>query len=332
MSGILIPTTSEEAWLEARRLGVTASEIAVILGLSPYSSPFELYYRKRGDLPGQPDNDAMAIGRAMENFVADQFDRRHPEFWLVGAGRELYRHPEREWQMATPDRVAFERQLCASCDADLPMGCTYETEREGREPVAVVECKVDNGDGFGDEGTDEIPVHYRCQVLWQMDVLGVSTGYLAALIWHRRQVRVYELTMDIHAAGDLALMRHEAQMFLKRIENNDPPEPDWRPATGHALKRLHPDLEDRDVVIGKQLVISYRSACKALKKAEQRKALAENRIRVLLGSGRRAIAPRFYDTEPVDVVARREVYDLPAKTIERKASTVNRLVAVKEKP
>ena len=55
--------------------GVTASEIAVILGLSPcHSSPFELYYRKRGELPGQrPDNDAMAIGRAMENFVADQF-------------------------------------------------------------------------------------------------------------------------------------------------------------------------------------------------------------------------------------------------------------------
>ena len=63
-----------------------------------------------------------------------------------------------------------------------------------------------------------------------------------------------------------------------------------------------------------------------MKKAEQRKALAENQIRVRLGNGRRVM-----DGATGQPVARREVYDLPAKTIERKASTVNRLVAVKEK-
>ena len=317
MTGILIPTTSEADWLDRRRAGVTASEIAVILGLSPYSSPFELYYRKRGELPDQPDNAAMAIGRAMENFVADQFRHKHPEFYLTGSGRELYQHPERPWQMATPDRVVYDRGFYPGPFAD-----SYGVG----DPIAVLECKVDNGDGFGDEGSDDIPVHYRCQVLWQMDVLGVTTGYLAALIWHRRQVRVYELTMDDQAEADLKLMRDEAEAFLACVAQGAAPEPDWRPATASALKHLHPDIEDRDVVVPAALARRYRAAHAAVKKAEQRKALAENQIRVRLGNGRRVI-----DGATGQPLARREVYDLPAKTVERKASTVNRLVAVKEK-
>jgi putative phage-type endonuclease len=305
-NGILIPTTSEADWLDRRRAGVTASEIAVILGLSPYSSPFELYYRKRGELPDQPDNDAMAIGRAMENFVADQFRQKHPEFWLQGSGRELYRHPEREWQMATPDRTI------------------WDSRPYGDEPLlAVLECKVDNGDGFGDEGTDEIPVHYRCQVLWQMDVVGVSTAYVAALIWHRRQVRVYELTMDDKAESDLKLMRDEAQAFLTCVREGVAPEPDWRPATAAALKHLHPDLEDRDVTIRRQLAISYRAACKTYKAAEQRKDELTNKILAQMGNGRRAV-----EANTGQIVASRQVYDV--KESVRKAFTVRKLVPAKQ--
>jgi putative phage-type endonuclease len=301
MTGILVPTVSEEAWLEARRQGITASEIAVVLGLSPYSSPFELYYRKRGDLPGQPDNDAMAIGRAMENFVADQFGCRHPEFYLTGSGRELYRHPDRDWQMATPDR------------------CLWESPNRSGHPVAVLECKVDNGDGFGDEGTDEIPVHYRCQVLWQMDVLGVTTGYLAALIWHRRQVRVYELTMDDQARADLEVMRGLARAFLECVRMGVAPEPDWRPATASALKHLHPEITDVDVPVSRQMVISYQAAQRHYKAAEQRKDEMVNRMLDAIGDGHRAV-----DSRTGQVIASRQVY--PVKEAVRKGYTVRKLV------
>lgn len=326
MSGILIPTISEADWLDRRRHGITASEIAIVLGLSPYSSPFELYYRKRGELPPQPDNDAMAIGRAMENYVAGQFGRRHPEFYLTGSGRELYRHSEREWQMATPDRVAFERQLCGSCDAGLPMGCTCETEREGREPLAAVECKVDAGDQFGDEDSGEIPVHYRCQVLWQMDVLSVTTGYLAALLWHKRQVRVYEITMDDQARADLELMRAEALAFLGRIRTGEAPEPDWRPATTAALKHLHPSLDDRHQPVSRQLARSYRAAVRRYEEAKRRREEMTNRLRDAMGSAHFAVTP---DGQKV---ARRDVY--PVKEHVRRASTTDKIVPIqpKDKP
>jgi putative phage-type endonuclease len=310
MTAVLIPTRSEADWLAARRKGVTASEIAILLGLSPYGSPYALYWQKRGKLPDQEDSMAMAIGRHFEDFVAMQFEELRPEFRLWGDGRSLHAHPDRPWQMATPDRFVFD--------------CAHEYS----EPLAVLECKTDGGfDGWGEDGTDEIPVHYRCQLLWQMDVVGVGTGYLACLFMNRRQLRVYELTMDSQAEDDLDIMHNEADSFLARIRNDIPPDIDWRPATAAALKHLHPDVQDVDVPISSQLAAWYMAACRNLKAAEQRKARWENEIRERIGCGHRAFDPG----RGGQVIARRDVYDVPAKTIERKAYTVNKLVAVKPK-
>jgi putative phage-type endonuclease len=313
MTAVLIPTSSEAEWLAARRKGVTASEVAILLGLSPYGSPFALYHQKRGDLPDQEDNMAMAIGRHFEDFVAGQFAELHPEFALMGSGRELFAHPDRPWQLATPDRFVSEALECP------PSKTAYGT------PLAVLECKTDGGfDGWGEDGTDEIPVHYRCQLLWQMDVVGVGTGYLACLFMNRRQLRVYELTMDDAAQADLALMETEAERFLERIDRGDPPDVDWRPATSAALKTLHPDVEDRDVYISHQRAKWYHAACRNLKTAEQTKRLHENRLRDRLGNGHRLI-----DNVTGEVIARRDVYDVKEHT--RRASHVDKLVPVKPK-
>lgn len=314
----LIHTATEAEWLAARRAGVTASEIAVLMGLSPYSSPYALYYQKLGVLPELEETDAMALGKHMESFVAAKFTERHPEFWLAGDGRWLYAQPDRPWQMATPDRLVFERppEWAGIPDSQLGAGLP--------DLCAVLECKIDGGsDEWGEDGSDQIPVHYRCQVLWQMDVMGVTTGYLACLLWQRRQVRVYELTLDAAARADLNIMRTEAWAFLDRIRFGDPPDVDWRPATSAALKRLYPGVEDRDVPIGVQLAGRYRAACHNYKKWEQRKRLYENRIREQLGNGHRAVIAGPAATP----VARRDVYDVREHT--RKASHVDKLVPVK---
>jgi putative phage-type endonuclease len=313
MTGVLIPAATEAAWLEARRRGITASEIAVVMGLSPWDSPYALYHRKTGDLPGQDDNLEMALGRHLESFVAEQFGQRHP-FGQVGDGRQLFAHPDRPWQLATPDRLLTE-------PGRLPRLPYPDTA------IAVLECKTSSSyDGWGEDGSDVIPVHYRCQVLWQMDVLGVQAGFVACLFLHSRQLRVYELTMDAEAEADLKLMRDTAQCFLGDIRDGRPPGIDWRPATSAALKHIHPMLDPHvTMTIPGRLTRWYRAALRDLKDAERRRALHENRIRDILGTGRYANSP---DGLPV---ARRDVYDVPAKTIERKAFTVDKLVPVKPK-
>ena len=314
---LVLPGTATEAeWLAARRQGITASEIAVVMGLSPYSSPFSLYHRKTGDLPEQADNTAMALGRHLESFVADRFAELRPEFRLdEQAAWSLYAHPDRPWQMATPDRLVYE-------------GGGWQQDGPGLfsnqypDLTAVLECKTDAGyDGWGPGGSDEIPVHYRCQVLWQMDVLGVTTGYVATLFLHSRTLRVYELTMDDDALRDLALMRTAAERFRRYLAEYEPPPVDWRPATGEALRRLHPSVKDEDAVVPKGMARAYLAACGREKTARQRKELAANRIRDRIGPARRAV---LADGTPV---ATRSVFDV--KEHVRKASTTDKLIPAK---
>jgi putative phage-type endonuclease len=310
VSALLVPTASEAEWLAARDNGITASEIAVVMGLSPYESPFALYHRKRGDLERAGDNVEMRVGRHFESLVCEMFAEQHPEFIVGGDGRSLYAHPGRPWQMATPDRLVWERDN----DRFWPAADFQNV------PDAVAEAKTSaTYDGWGEDGSDEIPVHYRCQALWQMDVMGVETAFIPCLFLHSRKLRVYEITMDADARADLKLLREEAELFLERhLRPGREPDVDWRPATGEALKQLHSGLEDTDVTISRTLERQYKAACAAAKKAEQRKSLAENRIRARLGDGRRALGPDG------QVVATRQVYDV--KEHVRKACTVNKLV------
>jgi putative phage-type endonuclease len=280
MSARLIPTSSEEEWLAARRLGITASEIAVLMGLSPYSSPFALFHRKTGALPAEEDKAVFERGHVLEPYIAEKFSQRRPEFVVAGDGRELYAHQDRPWQLATPDRLVWERDN----DRFWPGG-DYQNL-----PDAVLETKTDAGGDWGDEGSDDIPVHYRCQVLWQMDVMGVTTGFVACLMVRPWKIRVYELTLDGAARIDLKVMRNEAREFLDRIDLGDPPDVDWRPATGEALRRLHPSVVDKDIPIGPALRIQYQAAVRRYGEAKQRKALLTNRVLDAIGDGRRAVA------------------------------------------
>lgn len=330
----LIPTADEAAWLEARRQGITASEIAVVMGLSPWDSPYALFHRKLGILPGITDNAAMERGRVLEPYIAEKFAERHPELMMTGTGRELFRHDGRPWQMATPDRLL--------CD-DMRLDFEGDTVIEEFEPAAVLECKTASDmSEWGEPGTDEIPVHYRAQVLWQMDVMGVATAYVTVLDIPRWRVLEYVVShaegcgpgrnmlaypsLACPACDDIAMMRDAGREFLGRVQRQDAPDVDWRPATAYALKQLHPSLEARNVVVPASLAKKYRAACKAVKAAEKRKSLAENQLRERMGTAQAA-----YDGASGQVLATRQVYDVAARLIERKAFTVDKLIPAKPK-
>ena len=306
----LIATPTEEEWLAARCQGVTASEIAVLLGISPYDSPFSLYHRKRGTIDAQADSDMMERGRVLEPYIRDKFRELHPEFAVEGDGRELYASVERSWQMATPDAVVYARDT----DSDISWS-----------GHAVLECKVDGGsDDWGEEGTSEIPVHYRAQVLWQMDVMGVDVAYVACLRVRDWRIREYVIELDDDARADLTLMRHEAAAFLDLVDTGEAPDVDWRPQTIAALKTLNPAVDDdEEAVVSVQLAKRYRAACKNAKHWEQRKKYYEAQLRQQMGSARRAFLPGVLHAP----VARRDVYEVGESV--RKPYTVDKLVPVK---
>jgi putative phage-type endonuclease len=323
----LIKTASEAEWLAARRRGVTASEIAVLLGISPYDSPFSLYHRKRGTIDAQPDSDMMERGRVLEPYIAGKWQEAHPELFVQGDGRQLYAHDDRPWELATPDRLLIGQGETDACTCGGGIISPHEPlcGLELTGPVAVLECKVDGGsDEWGEEGTGEVPVHYRAQVLWQMDVMGVDTAYVACLRVRDWRIREYVVQLDDDARADLKLMRHEAAAFLDLVDTGEAPDVDWRPQTIAALKTLNPAVDDdEEAIVSVQLGKRYLAACKNAKHWEQRKKYYEAQLRQQMGSARRAFLPGVLHAP----VARRDVYEVGESV--RKPYTVDKLVAVK---
>jgi putative phage-type endonuclease len=295
----LVPASADRReWLAARRDGIGASEIAAVLGISPWESPFSLYWRKVNGW-AVDINDEMSAGIRAESVIAGWFADQHPEYVVHPSG--LYANRERPWQLATPDRVLCDAQMH---DNPFPDDPTFDWHHYDNLIDALVECKyvVHGWEGWGEPGTDEIPVHYRAQGLWQADVMGVDEVYFAA--WHGATFREYLVRRD---ETDLRMMREAGRRFMARIENDDPPSVDEHAATLATMKKLHPDLDDRAQEVDAATAAGYRRA-RALK--THATALCdryEARLRAEMGDAKRAVCDG-------QTVATRVISDIAERT------------------
>lgn len=275
---ILPADAPRDEWLQARRAGVTASEIAAILGISPFDSAFNLYWKKTGVLPEDYDDERLSLGRHLEPWIAERFAGEHPEF-AMQAPVGLWRSLDRGWQMATPDGLIYDPH---------PSGMVAEA-RAGA-PVAVWEGKTSaTYEEWGEDDTGEVPAYIAAQVQWQMDVMGVTTAYVSCLFLATQKIRHYTLTRD---DTDITLMRARGLEFWQRVQSEDPPELDSHDATLAALKHLYPDVEGgEEAQVPEDLATRYRTACDAVKRAQERKTGVENEIRAAMGNAKYAIDP-----------------------------------------
>lgn len=273
-SGVLLGhfTPGTEAWEEARTgLTVTATEIAAILGLSPWMSRFSLWHKKSG-LPTGPFEMSPAIewGNRLEDAVALKWEEEHPGMLAAPAG--TWRNTEREWQRATPDRLVYEAPV--------------DPFRIPDKAVGLLEVKTSPfGDGWGPSGSDEFPVHYRCQIQWQLDTLGLKFCHLAVLIggWDYREYLVgYDET-------DAKVMRDAAERFLDDVRSEKRPPIDGADATYQTI-RVQPDgLEDVDVQISLEEAARYEIAQQQAALAKTELTAAKGILLDRIGTGKRAV-------------------------------------------
>lgn len=244
---------AHEQWLADRRKGIGASEIAAVLGISPWTTPLELYLDKRGEIPPQEDTPILRRGRRLEPIVI--------EFYEEETGRAVTRQQERiigaePWIMATLDGF------------DAAVGA----------PVEVKSVNAFAAQEFGDAWTDEVPLNYAAQCHWQMMLTDSSTGYLAALIGSD-DFRIYELKRDRELEQMLVARARE---FWQRVIDGNPPEPTDNADVALLYRRdkgltISATPEIADVV----LVLKQIKA--DIKNAEARADLAAMRIKSFMG-------------------------------------------------
>ena len=144
----LILTSTRTEWLQERENGIGASEAAVVMGVSPWTTAKQLWDRKKGYAPEQAETPAMRRGTELEPLVLRLFSEAHPEY-TVEPNAELYAHSTHDFIRATPD--AF-----------------LEGENGG------VEAKT--GRDF-----TEVPVYYFWQVQHQMLVMDWDFVWVALM-------------------------------------------------------------------------------------------------------------------------------------------------------
>lgn len=198
---------TREEWLDARRAGIGGSDVAPILGLSRWKTPYEVYLDKRGELPSQEDNEPMLWGRALEPVIRQQYAERTGR--VVRLPETILVHPEHAFMLANVDGVTDDRR--------------------------VLEVKTARtGEGWGEPGTDEIPEAYALQVQHYLAVTGFVVADVAVLIGGS-DFRLYEVPADTDLQG--MLIDAEAA-FWRRVLDGVPPDPvtyeDARRRYGHS--------------------------------------------------------------------------------------------------
>lgn len=210
-------------WHAARQHRIGGSDVAAIIGLSKWQSRYSLWCQKAGLIDPDPQNDEQARGHFLEPGVAAWFAHEHPEFELVEAGTWVHADPDRDWQLANPDRWLVQ-------DGRIVGGLEIKTDADGRD--------------WGEPGTAEIPFHYLTQVRWYLDVTGLPWWKVAVVIGRGFEFREYHILPD---EIDAAWMREQAEAFLVSIAWDEMPPVDGHKATVKAIRKRHPAI-DPDLV------------------------------------------------------------------------------------
>lgn len=273
--GVLIGhlTPGTEAWEEARTgLTITATEIAAVVGLSPWMSRFTLWHKKAG-LRVAPFEMTPAIewGVRLEDAVALKWQEEHPGFLAAPAG--TWRNREREWQRATPDRLIYPQ----------PAG-EFDIPEKAEELLEVKTSPM--GDDWGPDGADDgVPIWYRCQAIWQMDTLGPRRTRFAVLI-SGHDYREYVVDYD---ETEAQILRDAAVQFLDEVRDGVRPPIDSADDTYQTI-RVQPDgFDDIDVEIPPEDAARYENAQIAAKAAVAELTAAKGVVLDHIGTGKRAV-------------------------------------------
>lgn len=255
-----------EDWHAARAHGIGGSEIAAVLGLSPYESRFSLWHRKKGLVGPVEESPQMYWGKKHEPAICAEFAKQHPE-WDIQPS-PTYASAGHPSEIANPDRLVLDNEW---------------------RTVAIVEAKTAYDDeGWGEEGTDQIPVWYRAQCLWYLMVLGVPVCHVAVLIG-LSDYREYVVEYD---PADALKMRQAAAEFMRTLAENERPDIDGHSATYQAIREIPEGLDPVDVEIPTLLRDRFHAAQDAFWTAEDELTACKGELLDAIGTGQRAVCER----------------------------------------
>ncbi len=184
-------------WLEKRKLCITSTDAASIMGLNPYKSRKDVLKEKLGLGQEQEENEAMRLGRELEPKAREVYMLQENTIVIP----EVCVHDEYYWAMASLDGLA-----------------------EGGQYIVEIKC---GKSAFEQAQRREIPQYYRCQMQHALFVTDLKVchyfcfwqGKSVLLVVHRDEGFILKLIEEEKKFYDEMLFTDPASLIIN--QNDD---------------------------------------------------------------------------------------------------------------
>ena len=197
-----IKIKNEKEWLALRTKDITSTEVSALFGLSPYTTEFELWHRKKSNLAVDFEaSERMVWGTRLQDAIAKGIAT--DQKWKVRRMDEYMRIPEQR------------------------MGASFDFSIEGPDPGLLEIKNVDSliyKQGWTvEDGNIEAPPHIEMQVQHQLAVSCRQYAYIGAFVGGNKVVL-------LKREPDLAIIqaiKDRVVKFWKSIDDGIEPKPDF---------------------------------------------------------------------------------------------------------
>ncbi len=220
--------------LRERRHGISSTDVAKIVGVSPYGTKHNVYLDKRGLVDVHPDTLATRIGSKVESLIVDLYEEE------TGAKTEAcgtLRHPTEAWILGTPDRIALLDSARTLLEIKwVGWRLAHHFAPRADDATQCATCGNREGSHWGRD-TDAVPDYVRCQCEWLMMVTETTQCHVAALLGGD-EFRIYRIDSNPNLA---ARLRDVCRAFwFDSVLAEKPPEFDGSEGSGLLAASLYP--------------------------------------------------------------------------------------------
>ncbi len=206
-----------EEWLKYRKGGIGASDISIIMGSNPYSTPMKLWDIKCGFKQEDEPNQSMKHGIEYEE-IARQW---------INSQRQLHLKP-----------------LCVE-DIDKPhFRASFDGYDFDTETLCEIKCPTSEKILDNAINNQAIPDYWYDQMQWQIMLAKPKYAFIA--LWDYRTNSC--ITLDMFAQESrIKKMREAADEFWHKVQIGKPPEPekgDYIDVEGEGLHELLKEYQE----------------------------------------------------------------------------------------
>jgi putative phage-type endonuclease len=180
---------------QQRMLGIGGSDMPIILGLSRYKTPYQLYLEKKGIVStGDEMTPVQYWGNRLEEVIRDEFSIRNK---VKIETPDTLIHPILNFMRANIDGYIVD------WDAILEVKCSSQFM----------------ANEWGEDGSDAIPMAYLVQVAHYCSVKNANSAYIAVLIGGN-DYRQYKYVRDFELEKSII---ESASSFWEAVQKDLPP-------------------------------------------------------------------------------------------------------------